>query len=66
MYHMPDSDGKLRELEHRIEALEKIVLSKDEPKDWPKNYSGLKGGMNLLPSTNHIATKNSWKGFGQF
>ncbi|MDH3766600.1 MAG: hypothetical protein OER82_12445 [Nitrosopumilus sp.] len=48
---MPEKEGKLLELEKRIEVLEKMVLSKNKT-EWEKNYSGLKGGMQLLVDNN--------------
>jgi len=56
---MLDTDEKLQELENRIKVLEKIVLAEDESKDWTKDYSGLKGGMNLLIDNNFFAEPRS-------
>jgi len=45
---MPENIDKIKELEKRIETLEKIVLTKDDVKERTKNYSGLRGGLKLL------------------
>lgn len=46
---MENAPEKFSELEKRLDALEKVVFSKDKKTEWkPDEFKGLRGGLRLL------------------